>query len=89
MFNLVFILSWFWVFMLKCLLAYMFTNNHDFCQTFSFENIMADKKMFSTRIDPDLLKELKHLSVDSEKSLSDLTEEAIKALLDKYKKPKK
>ena len=50
---------------------------------------MADKKMFSTRIDPDLLKELKHLSVDSEKSLSDLTEEAIKALLDKYKKPKK
>ena len=45
--------------------------------------------MFSTRIDPDLLKELKHLSVDSEKSLSDLTEEAIKALLDKYKKPKK
>jgi hypothetical protein len=50
---------------------------------------MADKKMFSTRIDPALLKELKHLSVDSEKSLSDLTEEAIKALLDKYKKPKK
>ena len=45
--------------------------------------------MFSTRIDPDLLKELKHLSVDSEKSLSDLTEEAIKALLDKYKKNKK
>ena len=44
--------------------------------------------MFSTRIDPDLLKELKHLSVDSEKSLSDLTEEAIKALLNKYKKNK-
>jgi hypothetical protein len=56
---------------------------------FCYENIMADKKMFSTRIDPALLKELKHLSVDSEKSLSDLTEEAIKALLEKYKKPKK
>ena len=50
---------------------------------------MADKKMFSTRIDPDLLKELKHLSVDSEKSLADLTEEAIKALLNKYRKNKK
>ena len=50
---------------------------------------MADKKMFSTRIDPDLLKELKHLSVDSEKSLSDLTEEAIKALLNTYRKNKK
>ena len=50
---------------------------------------MADKKMFSTRIDPDLLKELKHLSVDSEKSLSDLTEEAIKALLNKYRKNNK
>ena len=45
--------------------------------------------MFSTRIDPDLLKELKHLSVDSEKSLSDLTEEAIKALLNKYRKNNK
>ncbi len=47
---------------------------------------MADKKMFATRINPEILKELKHLSVDAEKSISDLLEEAIQLLLKKYKK---
>lgn len=46
---------------------------------------MADKKMFATRIDPNVLKALKHLSVDTELSISDLTEEAIQDLLEKYK----
>ncbi|MDH3566815.1 MAG: ribbon-helix-helix protein, CopG family [Desulfobacteraceae bacterium] len=35
------------------------------------------------RNDPDLLKELKHRSIDTEKSISVLIEAAIKALLDK------
>jgi hypothetical protein len=51
---------------------------------------MNDQKMFSTRIINHLQKELKHLSVDTEKSISNLTEEAIQDLLKKYgKKGKK
>lgn len=45
---------------------------------------MSEKKMFATRIDPAVLKELKHLSIDAEKPISDLTEEAIRDLLKKY-----
>lgn len=45
--------------------------------------------MFATRIRNDLLKRLKHLSVDEEKSISDLTEEAVLDLLKKYKKKSK
>ena len=47
---------------------------------------MSEKKMFATRIDPAILKELKHLSIDAEKPISDLTEEAIQDLLKKYEK---
>jgi mRNA-degrading endonuclease RelE of RelBE toxin-antitoxin system len=47
---------------------------------------MSEKKMFATRIDPTILKELKHLSIDAEKPISDLTEEAILNLLKKYEK---
>jgi len=51
---------------------------------------MAEKKMFATRIDADVLKKLKHLSVDAEKSVYELVEEAIRGLLKKYeKKPPK
>ena len=51
---------------------------------------MSEKKMFATRINPAMLKELKHLSIDAETSISELTEEAIKDLIKKYeKKPKK
>jgi predicted transcriptional regulator len=50
---------------------------------------MSQKKTFSTRIDDDLLKELKHLSVDTDKSLGELLEEAIAELIRKYSKPKK
>ena len=46
---------------------------------------MVDKKMFATRLNPETLKELKHLSVDAEKSIADLLEEAIQLLLKKYK----
>ncbi|CAB5161528.1 hypothetical protein D3OALGA1CA_5085 [Olavius algarvensis associated proteobacterium Delta 3] len=45
---------------------------------------MADQKMFSTRIDPKLQKDVKILSVKMDKSISQLTEEAFKDLLKKY-----
>jgi len=50
---------------------------------------MGQKKTFSTRIDEDRLKALKHLAVDLDKSLGVLLEEAIKDLLNKYKRKKK
>jgi predicted transcriptional regulator len=50
---------------------------------------MGQKKTFSTRIDDDLLKALKHLAVDTDKSIGELLEEAIGELLRKYSKPKK
>lgn len=50
---------------------------------------MGQKRTFSTRIDEELLKALKHLSVDTDKSLGDLLEEAIAELIRKYTKQKK
>lgn len=50
---------------------------------------MGQKRTFSTRIDDDLLKALKHLAVDTEKSIGELLEEAIVELLRKYAKPRK
>ncbi len=47
---------------------------------------MGTKKTFSTRIDQDKLKALKHLAVDQDKSLGVLLEEAISDLLKKYKR---
>jgi predicted transcriptional regulator len=47
---------------------------------------MGEKKIFSTRIDSDRLKELKHLAVDTDKSLGRLLEEAIKDICRKYEK---
>ena len=46
---------------------------------------MGQKKPFSTRVDEDRVKDLKHLAVDTEKSLGDLLEEAITDLVKKYK----
>jgi predicted transcriptional regulator len=45
---------------------------------------MGQKKIFSTRIDSDRIKDLKHLAVDVEKSLGVLLEEAIRDLCRKY-----
>ena len=51
---------------------------------------MGNKKIFSTRIDDDRIKELKHFAVDTDKSLGGLLEKAIADLVKKYeKKPKK
>jgi predicted transcriptional regulator len=49
---------------------------------------MGQKKTFSTRIDDERLKALKHLAVDTDKSIGELLEEAIAELLRKYSKPK-
>ena len=50
---------------------------------------MGDKKVFSTRLDEDRIKDLKHLAVDTDKSLGNLLEEAIQDLLTKYEKKSK
>jgi len=50
---------------------------------------MGERKVFSTRLDQDLIKELKHLAVDEGRALNDLLEEAIQNLLKKYKSKQK
>lgn len=50
---------------------------------------MEDKKVFSTRMDGNLIKKLKHLAVDEDVSLGTLLEEAIQDLLKKYEKQEK
>jgi predicted transcriptional regulator len=50
---------------------------------------MAERKVLSTRIDQDLIKELKHLAVDQDRPLNDLLEEAIQDLLAKHRKKAK
>jgi predicted transcriptional regulator len=52
-------------------------------------SFMGQKKTFSTRIDDELLKTLKHLAVDTDRALGELLEEAIRELVRKYAKPKK
>ena len=47
---------------------------------------MGEKKVFSTRVDEDRIKDLKHLAVDTSKSLGNLLEEAIRDLIEKYEK---
>ena len=47
------------------------------------------KKVFSTRLDEDLVKKLKHLAVDEGETLGDLLDEAIEDLLKKYEKKAK
>lgn len=47
---------------------------------------MGEKKVFSTRIDEDRIKDLKHLAVDTDRSLGDLLGEAIADLVKKLRK---
>ena len=46
---------------------------------------MGEKKVFSTKMDDDLVRELKHLAVDEDRNLMDLLEEAVRDLLMKYR----
>jgi len=48
--------------------------------------LMGEKKIFSTRVDDDRIKDLKHLAVDTDKSLGELLEEAIEDIVKKYEK---
>ena len=50
---------------------------------------MGTKKIFSTRVDQDRIKDLKHLAVDTDRSLGSLLEEAIQELIKKYRKKAK
>ncbi len=45
----------------------------------------VQREVFSTRLDPQLVKKLRHLAVDEGKGLNELLEEAIKLLLMKKK----
>lgn len=66
--------------------------NKFFLNSFNLRDMitcMGQKKTFSTRIDDELLKALKHLAVDAEKSLGALLEEAIEDLVKKHEKRKK
>ena len=45
-----------------------------------------EKKMFSTLINNDLLKEFKKLAIDLERPINDILEEAMKDLLKKHEK---
>ena len=45
---------------------------------------MGNKKVFSTRVDEDHIKALKHLAIDVDKSLGQLLEEAIRDICRKY-----
>ena len=51
--------------------------------------IMGNKKIFSTRVDEDQIKELKHLAVDTDRSLGNLLEEAIQDIVKKLRKKAK
>ena len=51
--------------------------------------LMSNKKIFSTRVDEGRIKELKHLAVDTDKSLGTLLEEAIQDIVKKYRKKAK
>jgi len=44
---------------------------------------MAERIVFSTKIDRDLIKRLKHLAVDMDQKLNDLIEEALRDFLKK------
>lgn len=46
-----------------------------------------ERKPFSTKLDRVLLKEIRHLSVELERPLNDLFEEAMRDLLRKYGRP--
>jgi predicted transcriptional regulator len=52
-----------------------------------YKTYMAtSRKVYSVRIDEQRMKQLKHVAVDTDKSLGTLLEEAIQDLLKKYEK---
>ncbi|MCG6551362.1 MAG: ribbon-helix-helix domain-containing protein [Candidatus Magnetominusculus sp. LBB02] len=49
---------------------------------------LVQRDTFSTRLNPELLKKLKYLSIEEGKKLNELIEEAVTMLLDDYKRRK-
>ena len=56
------------------------------CQMDFLYICLMEKKMFSTRINPDILKQAKKLAIDLDRHLNDLLEEALLDVLKKYEK---
>ena len=52
------------------------------------KSLSDNKKLFGAKIDTELIKEFKHLSVDLNKRLNLLLEESIRDTLEKYSKKK-
>ncbi len=50
------------------------------------EREKGKRKSYGLSLDPDLMKEVRHLAVDEDRNVNDLLEEAMKDLLKKYKK---
>jgi hypothetical protein len=46
---------------------------------------LKQRKQYGLRLDPQLMREIEHLSVDQQKYLNELTEEAFRDLLKKYR----
>jgi len=47
------------------------------------------RESYSVRLDPDLIRELKHIAVDEKKPVSTLIEEGIRDLFKKYPKKRR
>ena len=56
------------------------------CLAFFHYICFMEKKMFSTRINPEVLKQAKKLAIDLDRPLNDLLEEALLDILNKYEK---
>jgi hypothetical protein len=50
-----------------------------------YKTIMNEKKHFTTSLRTDLLKDIKKLAIDLDRTVNDLLEEGIEYLLNKYK----
>lgn len=48
------------------------------------DNDESQKRTYSVRLRPSMMKKLRHLAVEKEKTLSDLIEQAIEELFDKH-----
>lgn len=50
---------------------------------------LKQRKQYGLRLDPQLMREIEHLSVDEQKWINELTEEALRDLLKKYREKSK
>jgi hypothetical protein len=50
---------------------------------------LKQRKQYGLRLDPQLMREVEHLSVDQQRYLNELTEEAFRDLLKKYREKSK